>query len=207
TTSVSRKAKTAEPTKMAKSAGPQAISDRNKILSDGARGEGLEFSRGFSSGFSSGMAACPLVSVLQNRRQSLASERFLHSRDFFGRSLGHNPSAGLASLRPQVNNPIRLLNDIQVVFNDDDRIAKIRQAIQNVEQHFDIVEMQPGGGLVKDVKGAAGLAPAELPSQFDALRLPAGKRRRRLSQVQVSQAHVHEGLELLLDRRDILENG
>ena len=35
--------------------------------------------------------------------------------DFFGRAFRHDPSAALAAFRAQVNDPVRRLDDVQVV--------------------------------------------------------------------------------------------
>ena len=82
---------------------------------------------------------------------------------------------------------------VQIVFDDDDRIAQIDQSAQDGEQFFGVVEVQAGGGLVEDVQGFAGVDPAQFGGQFDALRLAAGKRVRRLAQRHVSQAHFLRG--------------
>jgi hypothetical protein len=42
---------------------------------------------------------------------------------------------------------------------------------KQMESHSDILEMEPGGGLVQDVEGAAGWPPGQFPAKFDP---PAG---------------------------------
>ena len=59
------------------------------------------------------------------------------------------------------------------MLDDDDGVAKVCQAAQDVEQLLDIVEVQAGGGLIQDVEGAASLAAAELARQLNALRFAA----------------------------------
>jgi len=43
--------------------------------------------------------------------------------------------------------------------------------VQHAQQQRDVGEVQPGGRLVEDVEGAAGVALAQLERQLDALRL------------------------------------
>ncbi len=50
---------------------------------------------------------------------------------------------------------------MQIMFDDRDGIAVIAEAMQDLEQLLNMVKMQSGGGLVKDVKGAAGIALGE----------------------------------------------
>ena len=65
--------------------------------------------------------------------------------------------------------------------------------------------MQAGGGLVQDVEGAARLAAAQFAAQLDALRLAAGKRGGGLAQMDVSQAHVHQRLQLHANLRNVFQ--
>jgi hypothetical protein len=71
------------------------------------------------------------------------------------------------------------------VLDDDHRIALVHKAVDDLEQLADVLEMQAGGGFVEDVDGPPGRALLQFRGQFDALRLAAGQRRRRLSQPDV----------------------
>src|SRR3984893_10931916 len=64
-----------------------------------------------------------------------------------------------------------------------------------------MVEMQPGRRLVEDVEGAAGGAPRQFLRQFDALRLSARERRRRLADMNVAEPDALQGLQFVSDRR------
>ena len=69
--------------------------------------------------------------------------------------------------------------------------------MEHVQQQADILEMQPGGRLVEDVQGAAGVALGELARQLDALRLATGQRGRGLAEMQVAEADVVQQFELV----------
>ena len=53
------------------------------------------------------------------------------------------PAAGSA-FRSKVNNPVRCLNYIQIVFNDNHGIAVVTQLMQDAEQMVYVMKMQPG---------------------------------------------------------------
>jgi hypothetical protein len=80
-------------------------------------------------------------------------------------------TAGVAALGAQIGDPIRDLDDFEVVLDDEHRVAGLDQCPQHFEEFSDIVEMQARRRLVEDVEGASGRAPRKLFRQFDALRL------------------------------------
>ena len=69
-----------------------------------------------------------------------------------------------------------MLDYVEVVLDDQDGVAEVGEAVQDVEEFFYVVEVQAGGGLVQNVECAAGLAFGKLFSEFDALGFAAGKR-------------------------------
>ena len=72
------------------------------------------------------------------------------------RPLRHNLPAAHATLRPQINNPVRHLDHIEVVFDHHHRIALVDQPVQHFEEFADVFEMQPGGRLIEDVERLPG---------------------------------------------------
>src|SRR5213083_865223 len=92
------------------------------------------------------------------------------------RPLSDDPASALSTLRPQID--------------DHNRIAKIDQAVQYVKEFLDIVEMKPGRGLIQDIQRSPCRAPAQLPGEFNALRLPSREGGCRLPQLHVPQPHV-----------------
>src|SRR5665213_148005 len=82
-----------------------------------------------------------------------------------------------------------------------DRIAAVGETAEHREQAFDVVEMQPRGWLVENIKRTSGGAACEFLGQLDALGLAARKSRRRLAQMDVVEADIAQGFELLPDRR------
>ena len=91
------------------------------------------------------------------------------------------------------------------MLDDHDGVARVREPLQDGEQFCDIVGVQSRGGLVQDVEGLARTALAELGGEFHSLRLTARKRRRGLSEFDVTEPHVVKRLYLAPYARHVLE--
>src|SRR5260221_2910614 len=141
----------------------------------------------------------------QDPRQSVASVRLLGASNQFRCSLYYDPAAGFAAFWTEINNPVGLLDDIEVVLDDQHRIAQRDQALQHIQQFADVVKVQAGCRLVKDVKRAAGLPLGKFARQLDGLRFAAGQRRCGLAQLHVAEADFNNGRELLLNLRNIFQ--
>ena len=109
-----------------------------------------------------------------------------------GRALGDDQTAAVAALGAHVDDPVGGLDDIEVVLDDDDRVALVDQAGQHRDQLADVLEVQTGGRLVQDVDRAAGGALLQLAGELHALRLAAGQGRRGLAEPDVAEADVVE---------------
>ena len=94
-------------------------------------------------------------------------------------------AAVVAALGTEVDDPVRSLDDVEVVLDDDNRAAGVREAVQNLQKPLYVVRMQAGRRLVKHVERAARVAAAELRRKLDALRFAAGKRGTGLSELDV----------------------
>src|SRR6185369_4033961 len=71
--------------------------------------------------------------VFPRPRQRLPRIALLHLRYLLRGSLRDQPSAVFPTFGAQVDQPIGVPNDIKVVFDDDDRIPKIRKPVQHIE--------------------------------------------------------------------------
>src|SRR5260370_3248831 len=95
----------------------------------------------------------------ENCGKSLAGIRFLGAGHLLGRALSNDAASGFAAFRTKIDNPIGLLNYVEMVLDDEHGIAKVDEAIEDVKELFYVVKMQASGGLVQDIKSAAGLTP------------------------------------------------
>ena len=68
-----------------------------------------------------------------------------------------------------------------------------------------IVEVQAGRRLVEQIQRLAGVGPGKFGGQLHALRFAAGKRRRRLAERQIVQAHVAQRLQDAANLGNVLE--
>ena len=91
------------------------------------------------------------------------------------------------------------------MLDDQHGVAGVREGVQHFQEQLDVGEVQAGGRLVQHVERAAGAHFDQFAAQFDALRLTARERGRRLAELHVVQAHVVQRLELVMDGRDVLE--
>src|SRR5262249_27745491 len=58
--------------------------------------------------------------------------------DVLGGPGGDDLAARVAALGPQVNNPVRGLDHVQVVFDHDHRVARVHQSPEDSEQMLDV---------------------------------------------------------------------
>ncbi len=117
-------------------------------------------------------------------------------------------AARVTAFGAQVHDPVAGADHIQVVLDDDERVARGHELAERAQQLRHVIEVQSGGRLVEEeeasLPSAIVLRPArehrdrlaarfgEVARELQALRLAAGERRHRLAQSQVVEAHVHE---------------
>ena len=118
----------------------------------------------------------------------LAGVAFLDLGDILGRAGRDDAPAAVAAFGAEVDDPVGGLDDVEVVLDDDDGVARVDQLVQHFEELCDVVEVEAGGGLVEDVERAAGGALGEFLGELDALGFAAGERRRLLADVDVAEA-------------------
>src|SRR5690606_20833688 len=77
----------------------------------------------------------------------------------FGCPFCHYATACLSAFRSKVHNPVSRRNDIQIVLNNDDGVAKVDQPLQNAQQLADICKMEARGGFIKNIDCLPCIAP------------------------------------------------
>src|SRR5450755_2554697 len=85
-------------------------------------------------------------------RQIFSGVGTFQLRDRLWRAGPHNLPAAIPALRPQVDHPIRSLDDLQIVLDDNDRSPCLNKTAKRRQEFADVVKMQPGCRLVEDVK-------------------------------------------------------
>ena len=137
------------------------------------------------------------------------------AHDLGGRADADDAAAGLAALGTQIDDPIGGAHHIQIVLDDQQRVAGLDQPPEGAQQFRDVVEVQAGGRFVEQKqralagcgvgRGARGLfrraladgiqphgVLGEMPGELEALRLAARQGRHGLTQPQIIEAHFRE---------------
>ena len=103
----------------------------------------------------------------------MASIRFLNLRDFLRCASRDDLAAAGTAFGAEVDDVVGGLDDVEGVFDDEDRVARIYQLLQHVEQLMHVGKMQAGRGLVEDVDRLAGRSFGEFLRKLDPLSLAA----------------------------------
>ena len=59
-------------------------------------------------------------------------------------------AAIVARFRSKIDNPVGGLNHFEIVLDHDERVSALNQALENLEQHRDVIEMESSGRFVED---------------------------------------------------------
>ena len=143
--------------------------------------------------------------LVQQRLEVLAGKALRYLCHLLGCSLRHDESAGASALGAEIDDVVGALDEVEVVFDDDDGIARIHQLLQHLDEAVDIRDVEARSRLVEDIHGLAGAAAGQLIGQLDALGFAARKGRGALSQRDIAQPHIQQGLQFAGDLRLIGE--
>ncbi len=121
-------------------------------------------------------------------------------------------AAALAAIGPEIDDPIRGADQIQVVLDDQQGMPGGEQLAKGLQQLRDVLEVQSGGGLVEQeqftvVRGAGDHGPGlrEMSRQLEPLRLAARKSGHRLAELHILQANIRERRQSRGDLPGVLE--
>ncbi len=132
-------------------------------------------------------------------REVLAGEGGTGGDEIDRCSLEDDPAPVVAGTRAQVDDPVGMRHDRQVVLDDDQRLAGVDEPVEQTEQLLDVGEVQSRGRLVEDVD-------ARLlrhgGGQLEPLPLAAGQRDERLTEGQVVEPDVGQAPQNGLGRGD-----
>lgn len=116
-------------------------------------------------------------------------------RDFLRRAGRDDGATAAAALGAKVDDIVSTLNDVEIVFDDDDRVTRIDKLVQDLDQAVDIRDVQAGGRLIEDIDSLPGVAAGQFIGQLDALRFAAGQRRGGLAQLDITEADFLQSLQ------------
>ena len=99
-----------------------------------------------------------------------------------------------------VDYPVGHLDDVVVMLDDNDRVTTGDEAVERLDELLYIMEMEASGRLVENEElGVVGTALDEIGGEFDALRLTAAEGAGRLTQLEVAETDILQGLETVED--------
>src|SRR5947207_3653041 len=98
----------------------------------------------------------------------------------------------MASARAEVDDPVGVRHHRLVVLDDDDRLARLDEPVEQAEQLLDVGEVEAGRRLVEYVDAAL---LAQVGGELEPLPLAAGERGERLAQAEVAEPDVGEPIE------------
>ncbi len=122
--------------------------------------------------------------------------------------LHHQPPAALAAFRAEIDQPVGIGHHVEVVLDDHRGMTAVGQAVQHANEFFGIGLVQTHGRLVEHVHRRPGSGGGQLGNQLDALRLAARQKGAGLAELQITQPHVLQQLQRVMDfavRREKLD--
>ena len=72
--------------------------------------------------------------------------------DLFYAAFGDDFTALCAAFGPHIDDVVAVFDDVHVVLDNKDRVAKIYEMVQYAHEPIDVGEMQPRSRLVEDIK-------------------------------------------------------
>ena len=82
----------------------------------------------------------------------------LCGHNLFRGAVSDDMTAARASLWPQIDQVVRVFENVEIMLDHENRIALIYEPMENAEKLRDVLEVQARGWLVEHVKSAAGWA-------------------------------------------------
>ena len=82
-------------------------------------------------------------------------------------------TAVVSAVRPQIDQIVGCFNHIQIVLDEDDRISRVYQRLQDFNQFMNVCRMKPCCRLVQNIDGLSGGFAAKFSSQLDPLNFAA----------------------------------
>ena len=86
---------------------------------------------------------------LQNILQELAGVGGFHFCDLLWRALRDDGAALVAAFRTKVDDVVGDFDDVEIVFDDENRVALVAERLEDFQQLLDVGDMEAGGRFVQ----------------------------------------------------------
>ena len=159
-------------------------------------GEGdLRFFGGFFASYFFGQGV--------GRGEGFAGFGFAFGELFGGAGEGDLSPFG-AGVGADLDDVVGVFNDVELVFDDEEGVAGVGEAMEDAEEDFDVSEVKSGGRLVEDEEGVdAAFGVGEELAEFEALGFASGEGVEWLAEAEVAESSVDEGAEGVLGFGDV----
>ena len=107
-----------------------------------------------------------------------------------GRALIDKPTTLGASLGTQVDQPVGLPDDVGIVFNNNDRMAPVNQAVKDPHESTNIFKVKTGTGFIEYVKRSRTVPSPQFLRDLQALGLAPGQGCGTLAQTEIGKTHI-----------------
>lgn len=120
-------------------------------------------------------------------------------------ALGDDRTTAVTALGAEVDDMVGDFDYVKVMLYDNNRVAAVTEAVKDINELGDVVGVEAGGWLVKDIKGLAGGAFGKLRRKLDALGLAAGECSGGLTELDIAKANVLDAFYLGIYPGDVCE--
>lgn len=110
-------------------------------------------------------------------------------------------SASISSSGPELHDPVRQADHIEVVFDDDDGVALIAKTEEKIHEVLDVLPVKTGGRFIQKIQCATRLTLAQLERELYPLGLATRKGGGRLADLDIAQPDCLKRREFLVNTR------
>ena len=95
--------------------------------------------------------------------------------ELFGGAGSDEGAAGGAGARAKVDEVVGGVEDVEVMFDDDDGVSFVDEGLEDGEELGDVVGVKADGGFVKEVEGFSGIPFGEFAGKADPSSFSSGE--------------------------------
>src|SRR6185503_2227052 len=99
--------------------------------------------------------------------------RTAHASNFFRGTGSDYATPMFPTFGSEIDDVVRALDDVEIVFDYQDRVSERDQALQHIQQFVHVGEVKPGRGLIENIDSSSGRSLRQFLGEFDSLRLSA----------------------------------
>src|SRR5687768_7046404 len=118
--------------------------------------------------------------------------RFVIRRHVLGSTGRDDLAAMQPALRAEIDHPVGELDDIEIVLDEHDRVARLDEPVEHLGELLDVLQVQAGSRFVHEIELSSRFlaGKSELARDLESLCFAAGQRRSGLSQTKVAEADL-----------------